>query len=56
MGTATWETRSGARAVLTEVRPRRALLLLLLIFLIGVGLPAFKPGEKVEIDLGMDDI
>jgi hypothetical protein len=20
------------------------------------GLPAFKPGEKVEIDLGMDDI
>lgn len=21
-----------------------------------VGLPAFKPGEKVEIDFGMDDI
>jgi len=21
-----------------------------------LGLPAFKPGEKVEIDLGMDDI
>ena len=24
--------------------------------LIGLGLPAFKPGEKVEIDFGMDDV
>ena len=23
---------------------------------ITVGLPAFKPGEKVEIDFGMDDL
>jgi hypothetical protein len=22
----------------------------------AVGLPAFQPGEKVEIDLGMDDV
>ena len=29
---------------------------LLLTFFALVGLPAFKPGEKVEIDLGMDDI
>ena len=23
---------------------------------LSLGLPAFKPGEKVEIDFGMDDI
>ena len=26
------------------------------LFLDGIGLPAFKPGEKVEINLDMDDI
>ena len=24
--------------------------------LVCIGLPAFKPGEKVEIDFGMDDL
>ena len=47
--------RSDAQAVRTWVsfqksqRPDRANQY-------GPGLPAFNPGEKVEIDLGMDDI
>ena len=26
------------------------------LFLFFIGLPAFKPGEKVEIDFSMDDL
>jgi len=35
---------------------RNAVSFLILFHFFLLGLPAFKPGEKVEIDFGMDDI
>ena len=50
------ETPLGVLGVLTSVCGMFALFSPSLLMEVFVGLPAFKPGEKVEIDFGMDDL
>jgi len=47
--------RSDARVAHTLVRRGPLFSLADIIFNSEIGLPAFKPGEKVEIDFSMDD-